>query len=509
MASTSPRSPSGFEKLPAELYDEIFSHLPEPLEVNDQYSGPVTNRVINDYEMHGFEYLKGVRRDFRGYLQLYYLKLRLVSRAFNRAITRVWFQNEFLILRAFDYTGMFTNEEMAQPGNLDRRIIMPNSVNNINNFILQGQLLPQVLRRLRLEFSTYDSWHRERIQWLEPDCPESHPADRESLLAFLKVLPSALEKLERLECLWLNLTESWGSDYGGSGDGSAPQLDLVAVNELRNSLCSLFSPSYGHNFPFLTELRLALPCTYDFAVLNKAMSDEATRRLRHLYLEYVDATGAGGDNSYLLWAEDENGYDGDEGFPPSNLQEKYLNYDYMPDICILVGRCSNLESLGLHATHYLNLDELDWKPSGTGLRNIYIYRAMVHFDTLKKLLSAADGESSNIIAMKLGYVQLLDHAWVEIFDHLLRADAMKYFSIEDLNYAHRGGSAHLRAFNCRLWENCNTIWTENAVDQDRLQDIVKKILDAGGLVGRGLDDVAGQAGYDTNHPNSLNLISEW
>jgi hypothetical protein len=455
--------------------------------------------------MHTFEYLKGVRRDFRNYLPLSYLKLRLVSRAFNRAITRVWFQNEWLKLRAVDYTGMFAKEGMEAPENLERRIIRPNSVNNTNTFILEGQVLPQVLRRLRLELSADEG----RLQWLEPDCHDPHPAERESLLAFIKLLPSALEKVKRLECLWLNLNESWMSDYSGSDAGSAPQLDLLAVNELRNSLCSLFSPSYAHNFRFLTELRLALPCTYDFAALNKAMSDEATRRLRHLYLEYVDATGPGGDSSYLGWAEDENGYDGDEDFLPSNLQKKHLNYDYMPDVCKLVSRCSNLESLGLHATHYLNLDELDWKPVSTGLKNIYIYRAIVHFNTLKKLLSAADGESCNIVAMKLGYVQLLDHTWAEIFDHLVRAGAMKYFNIEDLNYAHRGVSAHLRRFNGRLWENSDTIWTENAVDEDRLQDVVKKVLDAGGLVGRYLDEAAELAGYVIDSSNSSHFISEW
>jgi len=413
------------------------------------------------------------------------------------------------MLRAFDRTGIFTNDAMAAPGNLERRIITPNCITKVNSFILQGPLLPQVLRRLRLQLSTHDSWHKERTQWLEPDCPESYPEDRESLLAFLKILPSALEKLERLECLWLNLTEYWESDYSGSNDGWAPRLDLVALDEFRNSLCSLFSPSYAHKFPFLTELRLALPCTYDFAALNKAMSDDATRRLRHLYLEYVDATGPGGDRSYLIWAEDENADDGDDGFPPSNLQEEYPNYDYMPDICDLVGRCSNLESLGLHATHFLNLDHLDWKPSGTGLKNIYIHRAMIHVGTLKKILSAADGESSNLAAMKLSYVQLLDHTWADVFDHLMRANVIKYLSFEDLNYAHRGTSAHLREFNNRQWETCSTIWTENPADKDRLADLAKKVLDAGGLLGEFLDDEAEMAGYGASHPNSEYLVGGW
>lgn len=107
---------------------------------------------------------------------------------------------------------------------------------------------------------------------------------------------------------------------------------------------------------------------------------------------------------------------------------------------------------------------------------------MVHFDTLKRLCSAADGQASSIAAMKLHYVQLLDHTWAEIFDHLMGADPMKYFDIGDLNYAHRGASASLRLSNSRPCENSSLIWTENSVDEERAKDIVTKVLDAGGHV---------------------------
>jgi hypothetical protein len=138
--------------------------------------------------------------------------------------------------------------------------------------------------------------------------------------------------------------------------------------------------------------------------------------------------------------------------------------------------------LGLHATHYLDLNELGWKPSSTGLKNLYIYRARVPFATLKKLLSAADGEPSNIVAMRLECVELMDHTWEEVFDHLTRADAMRYLNVENLNYAWCGTSAHLREFNNRLWENCSIIWTENPPDRHRLQDLANKVRAAGGVV---------------------------
>ncbi|CAI6336743.1 unnamed protein product [Periconia digitata] len=513
MTALQHRSPSGFEKLPAELYDEIFSHVVDisPAE-NPPWGSVTTSFTDGSDDIHVLDYLREVRRDYAGYLPSSCVKLRLVSKAFNRAVSRVWFQYEYLKLRAFDKTGWFRNEALPDPeDNLERRVIKPNSVENIKKYVIQGNNFSPFLRRLRLQFSTEDGFGNSgRMHWLAPKDSNSNPVDRESLLALLNVLPSALEKVEQLECLWVNLTESWESIYSGTGkpeDEYAPDLDLFAINELRSSLCRLFSPTYAHKFRFLTELRLSLPCTYDFAALNKAMSDEATERLKHLYLEYVDATGPGGSSNYLVWAEE--GDDGDESFPPSNLQKEYPNHVYMHHICELVGRCINLESLGLHATHYLNLDELDWKPAAAGLRNIYIYRAVIHSDTLIKLLGAADGRPSNIFAVNLNEVHLLDHTWARVLDHLLQADALQYFNIRNLNYALHGESAELSYYNNRPMENISPIWTNEEDDEERLESIVKKVLDAGGLVGDNLEQVAKEAGYDVKYPNSSKYISGW
>ncbi|PVI04675.1 hypothetical protein DM02DRAFT_611299 [Periconia macrospinosa] len=226
------------------------------------------------------------------------------------------------------------------------------------------------------------------------------------------------------------------------------------------------------------------------------MSDEATERLRHLWLEYVDATGPGGHIDYLVWyyAND----DGDEDFPPSNLQEKYPNEDYMDNICEFIGRCTNLESLGLRATHYLDLQGLVWKPASTGLKHIYMHRAYIDFDVLKRLLSAADGEASNIVAMSLNFVELLDHTWKDVFDHLMRADAMRYLNISDLNYARFGESAEFRSYSYRPTTDTCVIWTENDADEEGLDDVVKKILDAGGCVSDNLDSQAVNAGYKSS-----------
>lgn len=458
--------------------------------------------------MHMFDFMRGVRHDFGHFIQPSSLQLRLVSKAFDRAMARIWFRTEHLTVRVFDRTAMFSDG----PGGheeLERRTVKPNSVDRIKHLILQGQQFPAYLRHLRLELSTQDGFSNyDRRQWLNPNNPKTHTVDRESLLACLRVLPIALEKMERLESLWYNLTEIWESNYTGSGEGSAPQLDLFALDELRKSLCSLFSSSYAHKFSCLTELRLTLSCTYDFAALNSAMADEVCQRLCHLYLEYVDATGPGGSNDYLHWAEDDQ-EDGDEEFPVSNLQEIHPNRDYMPDICRLIGRCTNLESLGLRATHYLDLDELDWNPQGSGLQSIYIHRARISLHALKKLLSAADGKISAICALRLEYVHLLDRTWAEIFDHLIQVNGIKYFGVKDLNYALRGTSAHLREFNNRPWENCNNIWSEHDADRRRLRDLVKNVLDNGGFVGNMLEDEATEAGYDVSRQNKPNHMWDW
>lgn len=414
-----------------------------------------------------------------------YAHLRLVSKAFNRAISRLLFQDLFLRVRAFE------------------QIVSGNSIHNINKLIINGQFLPQFLRCLHLDLSIdvriywdddYDDeddldWSKDSTwsPWLEPDSPESYHAVKESLFAVLKMLPPALETMKQLDCLWLDMNVFW--NYGD--DAKSPlKLDLFAISEVRNTLCSLFSPSYAHNFPFLTELRLALPCTYDFAALNEAMSDEATQRLRHLYIEYLDASGPGGGGKLLSWHDHIIGLSPD--VCSSNLQEEYPNPKYMSDVCKLIGRCTNLESLGVRATHPLHLDELDWKPRKKDLKNFYIYRAVVRYDTLKRLFSNADGEPVTDVAMTLGHIQLLDYTWAKVFERLLRVPTLIYLGVEGLKYAPGGESAHfigepVRIQNRRYLRSWSGIFTKNTSDKHRLKDIIKKAKATGGVVGEIFD----------------------
>ncbi|KAF2651542.1 hypothetical protein K491DRAFT_781776 [Lophiostoma macrostomum CBS 122681] len=500
MDSPVPRSPLGFEKLPAELYDEIFSYLPIPYTKHENF---VVKHVDNDYDMHQFDYLKGVGRGFGFYLLTDTLQLRLVSRAFNRAASRVWFHYESLKLRAYDYKGLFQNSDMRKPGDYEVRVTTPSSIDRISDFLLQSDSLAPLLTHVRIELSHVESGLVKGVsQWMDAQGePLTNQEEIQSLHKFLALVPPAIKKMERIETLSIYMGQTWESDYSGDSQvDSAPQFNMAALDQLRGVLSSLFS-SPPSGLQFLTDLRLTLPCTYDFAALNAAMSDDATARLRHLYIEYCDASGPGGDRSYLMYADDWEGYDGDEYVPLSNLQQEYPNEEYMPDVCRLIGRCHNLESLGLDATHYLALDTLNWRPSGRGLQNIYISRGIVPCKTLRKLLSASDETTSNIFALHLDYVQLLDSTWANVFDHLLASETLKYFAIDDLNYAHRGESAHLRQHNVRQWENSSAIWSEHQEDLYKLQEVIEKVAADGGLLSPGLDYL-----LDSNDDSHL---SQW
>jgi hypothetical protein len=60
--------------------------------------------------------------------------------------------------------------------------------------------------------------------------------------------------------------------------------------------------------------------------------------LKHLYLEYIDGTGPGGDLYYTRSWQGDNDSEGDEEYPYSNLQKKFPNVEYMDDVFKLVNR---------------------------------------------------------------------------------------------------------------------------------------------------------------------------
>jgi len=115
-----------------------------------------------------------------------------------------------------------------------------------------------------------------------------------------------------------------------------PEYDTSIVDRLRTSLVSNFETL---KLDRLTDLRLSMATTYDIAQLGSALSDNVCSQLKHLFLEYVDATGTGGSNKYFQYT---NG----RGLSVhSNLQKKYPNIRHMRGLCGLVDRCPNIESV--------------------------------------------------------------------------------------------------------------------------------------------------------------------
>jgi hypothetical protein len=168
----------------------------------------------------------------------------------------VWFQHESLKFRAYDYKGLFENPELEKPGNHEVRIITPNSVDRINDLVLQSASLAPHLRRIRIELSHGESWPFNGVaHWMDPQGkPLTGQDEIQTLHRFVKLIPVAIEKMEKLECLSMYMSATWESDYSGdSRVDSAPQFNLVALDELRNSLTSLFSSS-SNRLQFLTDV---------------------------------------------------------------------------------------------------------------------------------------------------------------------------------------------------------------------------------------------------------------
>jgi len=297
---------------------------------------------------------------------------------------------------------------------------------------------------------------------------------------FGPLFPLVLAEMPRIETLIVTTPEYCGDDTRGS---TAPSFDLQVVASFRTCLASTLS-----NTPLehLTDLRLTLPCAYDFVAVGAALSDTVCAQLRHLYLSYVDPTGPGGSAQYLWRYRREES----DGFVPrSNLQQQYPNPDHMKAVCNIVDRCTFLESLGLAATHHLDCDLLNWTPTNRkGLRTLYLNRVRISHTTLIRLLSTSVAHldittpPNPACSVWLHAVELKSGTWNEIFDHLLlHCPLLYYLSPVNLCYA-RGTASNEYWIQNSHPHNINAcVWSRNVPDEERLWDLVTKLVyNAGG-----------------------------
>ncbi|KAF2011866.1 hypothetical protein BU24DRAFT_265331 [Aaosphaeria arxii CBS 175.79] len=313
-----------------------------------------------------------------------------------------------------------------------------------------------------------------------------------SLRNFLPRLEDIVAKMPKLKRLVIEIPDEWRSDGPAEIDfdvdedaeevGMILELDLLEL--VRDSIANMFS-SPRINLPLLTYLRLTLPSTYDFSIIGPKIPETVALQLRHLYLEYIDGTGRYGDLQYTHGLDDSD-TEGDEEHPFSNLQHRFPNTAYMRDMCALVNRCRNLESLGLHCTQPLDLDHLEWLPTASqGLKNIYIARAVT---TAEKLISLIT--PSIIEGFHIQDVSLTSGTWESVFGILRACPSLKYFHVFNLIYSKHGKSRNRMEHNNRPWENVDFMWSHCTEDWRRFGDVVRAVQKRGGLVDEDTDGKA-------------------
>lgn len=349
------------------------------------------------------------------------------------------------------------------------RPFQSNSLERFEDLILPAESrVARNVRRLLLDLGKHAFfWDNYRT---EHEGDEFH--------AFTKIILLALSRLPNIECLALYMSD-WC--ITSPWDGDAPTFDLSMVAELKQTLVTAFEDA---PFEHLTDIRLILPCAYDFKDIGDALSDEKLGRLRHLYLEFIDGTGPGGTTSQLVYYDEDSDGDGEVEF--SNLQELWPNDGHVSNVCDIVNRCSNLESLGLCGTQYIDGDLLKWTPlTGGGLINLYLERVKISYPTLLRLLSPAAHSplrDSPLYSMSLQEIHLRSGTWADIFKHLMRYPSLSYLDPMNLAYERYGESSHLKEYSGRMFETGNNIWFYNADDEILLKGLMYKLVrKAGGL----------------------------
>jgi hypothetical protein len=273
-------------------------------------------------------------------------------------------------------------------------------------------LRDSAIKRLRLDFQQKDWDGTGLFEIYDAVKPKILDSIRSDLL--IQSLPDLLPKLPKLATFEVYLP-GWRSEYHGYGDGHAPQLNLWRLGSLTRCLSNGLRTS---TFEHLEDLRLSLTCTNEFSELSKALPDALLSRLGHLFLQITDARGLGGSRDYLIWVNEDD--DGDDGFPKPNLQTIYPNAKHSSSTFSIAARCANLESFWIFSTHFLDADQLDWSPTSSGLKFLFLKRVRISAENLVQLLSP--NKHSSIASSPLAKV------WLEE-SRCRRGPGLKYSSI--------------------------------------------------------------------------------
>ncbi|KAF2014964.1 hypothetical protein BU24DRAFT_451879 [Aaosphaeria arxii CBS 175.79] len=453
---------SPFESLPPELHDEILSHLATPLQTPKQIS---TDHRWNDSRADTYALVRRMTaNESHGYESTLYA-MRLVCRTLLRAATRALCRRFAIVLPIFEDGVVDFISSLSSPS--------PSS----SYFV-------DAVRGVCIPLSSREMYFPRRTLSTEGDANGGLDRIRDFMVAFQGLL-ARKGVGERVECLNVTLPYVWESDSSGGGhDGydKVPVFDVNMLDGLRVYFADLLGMP-GGVWANLTDLRLAMPAAVDCSVLGVVLGDEMLGRLRHLYLRYMDATGPGGSKAYLS-CFDEN-TDGDERVGMSNLQKEYPNRTYGPDLCKIVNRCPNLESLGLAGTQHIDCTLLDFKPRrGGGLRMLYLDRVKITFEKLIELFSTDEGGvASELRSLWMHDVELQTGTWGDVFQHLIKnCPELSYFCPDSLVYDRNGESSDLKEYHYRAWEDIQPVFTADYRDVELVQELINKVVkQAGGL----------------------------
>lgn len=230
-------------------------------------------------------------------------------------------------------------------------------------------------------------------------------------------------------------------------------------------------------FSSLVDLRLKIPTTHDVGILADALSIDARQRLRHLQIDIVDATGPSGSRDYMC---EEDNWDGAittylaSMYLPSQRQHKSPNRKYQDELFAFVASCRNLESLGMAATHYLEIEKLDWKPL-RGLKVLSLNRFWAYDWALIKLLSPPPDSSLEPAIVRVNFEDIKLDVKSGDWSNVLRFLRLQ---CPDLEYSHffqctYFGEHPNYEHNNRPWENVSMIWTDSKTDKDELDELAK------------------------------------
>ena len=392
-------------------------------------------------EIHPFDYLMNLHRTFlTANLSKRNLRLRLVCRAFNSALLRLRFGTSS--------AGVVISAYGADTQNAVNRFITDDSKWDWS--------IAQETKRLRVElcpnnsdlgnslfYEKYQAYDEVPPPYFEPErsvkqvretTEMEQTAERLSNFLGADTLMIVVGKMTKLQALSVNLPQDWLNKQLHYPDPDNPlgvghhwkkelNLRLDLLEKVRESVAGIFrcAPS-NMSLANLTYLKLTLPCAYDFAVVEECLSDTVAHHLHHLYLEYIDGTGVGGNDEYLR----------DPALAPnSNLQRLYPNHQRTSALWKLVSRCTNLSSLGLAGTQRIEAPDSAW--DGTlQLKNVYMQRVALHSEQLVEMMAL------DVEAVDFRDVKLVSGTWETVFDVLFASPRLVYVNVRNLAYAEDG-----------------------------------------------------------------------